>query len=147
VGQANRYFRLTKPTPAEVIALDLEQSGGAMSMAEAAQFVRTLHGLTGRYPLLYGGRNTVGRPIQNASDRAILSHCPLWIVDTRDQPRGWPVDLWPKYTLWQFSSELRYRYPMKTAPSSGHRVSWDLDIDYYPGSRQQLRSAWPFTVH
>lgn len=143
VGQAQRYFDKVRPSPSEVIALDLEKDGGAMTMSEAAKFIRKLHQLTGRYPLLYGGRVTVGRPIA-AADVEVFRHCPLWIVDTRDTPRGWPASLWPKYTLWQFSSELRFRYPLRSFDNR-HPVSWDTDVNFYAGDRAALRAAWPFT--
>ncbi len=142
-GQAQRYYDVAKPQPNEVMALDLERDGGAMSMAEAAQFIRKLHSLTGRYPMIYGGRHTVGRLILPA-DVDTFSHCPLWIVDTRADAHGWPTTVWPKYTLWQFSSELRYRFPFRSVDPK-HPVSWDTDVNYYAGDQDTLRHAWPFS--
>ena len=142
-GQAERYYSLVGPATGEVLALDLEQGGGAMTMSEAAQFIRRLRALSGRYPLIYGGRATVSRPIDPA-DVEVFQHCPLWIVDTRDTPRGWPVSTWPHYTLWQFSSELRYRYPLASVDAH-HPVSQDTDVNFYPGSREDLRRLWPFS--
>jgi lysozyme len=141
--QADRYYALVRPATNEVLALDLEQDGGAMSMAEAARFIRRLHTLTGRYPLIYGGRATVSRPV-DPGDLDTFRHCPLWIVDTRNTPRGWPTSIWPQYTLWQFSSELRYRYPFHSADAH-HPVSWDTDVDFFAGSRDELRRRWPFS--
>jgi GH25 family lysozyme M1 (1,4-beta-N-acetylmuramidase) len=144
VQQAIRYLDKVKPGPSEVIALDLEQGGGEMSMAEAAQFVAEVRRRTGRYPLLYGSRATVSRPVTE-DEKEILRHCPLWIVSTMDAPKGWPTAIWPKYALWQFSSELRYRYPIAKAPTSAKPVSWDIDVNYFAGSPSELVREWPFT--
>ena len=113
-----------------------------MSMTEAVAFITRVRERTGRYPLLYGGRNTMSRPVTPA-ERDVLRNCPLWIVSTRDMPSGWPKDIWPNYTLWQFSSELRYRYHLRSA-SAQHPVSQDTDVNFFPGGREALSHTWPF---
>lgn len=143
-AQADRYYHWAKPRTQDVMALDLEEGSDTMTMAEAANFVRELHAKTGRYPVLYGGRNTLARPT-SATDIEILRHCPLWLVSTRQNDPSTYRDayqkVWPRYALWQFSSELRYRYPIRSAGKVP--VDWTIDVNYYAGTREQLRRAWP----
>jgi hypothetical protein len=77
---------------------------------------------------------------------------PLWYARYRadfDISMFFPTPLWPTYTLWQFASEIncpskpRLGCPLR-APIPG--TDYQMDVNIYYGTVEELRSKWPFTV-
>ncbi|MDB5269098.1 MAG: hypothetical protein JWP58_2138 [Hymenobacter sp.] len=138
VRQAEFFLEFAQPANDEVIALDWEAStaGSNMTQQQAQQFVRTIKERTGRWPVVYGGsllRESVG----NKPD-AVLANCPLWYSRYAKEPLAIPQQIWPTYTLWQYTDGLSGPEPRATPGTSG------ADRSLFQGTLAQLRQAWPW---
>lgn len=123
--------------------LDFETSaankGSEMSLKQAEDFVALVKQRIGRYPMLYGGawlRDQVG-----TSKNEVLAQCPLWYRRYAKAPIGLPTQIWPTYTLWQYTDgQVSY--------GAGAPIVVDglgCDTSYFQGSADDLRAKWPFT--
>jgi lysozyme len=137
-SQVENYLEHAQPEDDEVMCLDWEPSPGPdMTLAQARQFVQLIKNETGRWPLIYGGhliREQVGH-----NPDPILANCPLWYVRYANSPIGIPTQVWPTYTLWQYTDGEVGPQPRATPGCSG------ADRNIFQGSEAQLRQAWPFT--
>ena len=69
----------------------------------------------------------------------ILANCPLWYSRYRDSPIGIPSQVWPSYTLWQYTDGNDGPDP-KTVDGIGR-----CDRNIFKGSVDDLKKEWPFT--
>ncbi|HKX26928.1 MAG TPA: glycoside hydrolase family 25 protein [Blastocatellia bacterium] len=138
-AQAEFYIKTVDPGDDELIALDLEDvnSKALMNADEALIFIKKVKALTGRYPILY--TNHLTAKMLSAKYRGTeFAKIPLWYARFKSDVTDFPTGLWPTYTLWQFSSEIRYQ----KAIAGTER---DIDVNVYNGTTDQLRSEWPLT--
>lgn len=135
--QVNNYLLYAKPEDDEVMCLDFEHNeGNEMSLKQAEQFVTLVKSEVGRFPMLYGGawmREQVGK---NKND--ILSQCPLWYRRYASTPKALPTQIWPTYTLWQYTDGK-----VGGSPTSVNGIA--CDRNYFQGTESELKAAWPFT--
>lgn len=137
--QADYYIDKVKPTPDELIALDLEDAASSelMNADEAIRFVQRVKQRTGRYPVLYTNHASAKLITAKFMD-SVFAKTPLWYARFKSKVSDFPSGLWPSYTLWQFSSEILLQKPIPgTKP--------DMDINVYNGSVEQIRASWPLT--
>ncbi len=147
IKQADFFLNTAKPAPDELIALDLESVDAAkhMSFEEARVFIRRIKEKTGRYPLIYAN-NEVTKAIsdQYGADE-VFAKTRLWYARFKKKVTDFPAGTWKTYTVWQFSSEQNC--------SPGNRgaclytvpgTEYDMDVDVYNGTIEELRSKWPF---
>ena len=136
--QVENYLSYAKPEDGELISLDWEPSDPPnMTLEQAETFVQTIKGETGRWPVVYGGsllRESIGH-----SPDAVLSNCPLWYVRYAPSPIGIPPQVWPTYTLWQYTDGNDGPEPHATPGAPG------ADRNIFQGTTEQLKNAWPFT--
>jgi lysozyme len=136
--QVANFLDFARPEDDELISLDWEPSDGPdMTKAQARQFVQMVKSETGRWPVIYGGhllRESVG----DAPDE-VLRNCPLWYARYAGSPIGIPTQIWPTYTLWQYTDGAVGPQPRSTPGASG------ADRNRFAGSVEQLRQSWPFT--
>lgn len=122
----------------DLIALDWESYKRQMTFAQAEAFVLKVHGVTGRFPVLYTGYS-FAREAKVPSSSAVAK-CPLWVA--RYNGTLGPVPRpWKDWTLWQFSGDGEGPQP--------HRCPGVLnlcDMDAYNGTAEKLRAAWPLAV-
>jgi lysozyme len=118
--------------PNELLALDFEPNPGGMSMTldQAHQFVTLIQNELGFWPMIYGGY-TIRASIGTNPD-PILANCPLWYARYAAAPYGIPHQVWPSYTLWQYSD-------LGTVDGVG-----PCDRNWYQGTTDDLTAAWPF---
>ena len=147
IKQADFFLATVKPDKDDLIALDLESEDTTkhMSFDDARIFINRIKEKTGRYPLVYAN-NEVTKAITNkygADD--IFAKTDLWYARFKRNVTDFPQGTWRTYTLWQFSSEQNC--------SSGNRppclytvpgTEYDMDVDVYNGTIEELRSRWPF---
>ncbi len=139
-GQVEHFLAFAKPEDDELIALDFEPntSGGpTMTIAQAREFVEAVKDKTGRFPVVYGGhliREAIGQ-----SHDPVLANCPLWYVRIAATPIGIPTQVWPDYTLWQYTDGDSGIEPVKTPGVQG------ADRNMFKGTVDDLKAAWPFT--
>jgi Lyzozyme M1 (1,4-beta-N-acetylmuramidase) len=137
--QVENFLTYARPEDDELISLDWEPSDGPdMTLDQARHFVQMIKDETGRVPVVYGGhllRESIGhRP------DAVLSNCPLWYSRYASAPIGIPTQVWPTYTLWQYTDGDVGSQPHDTPGAGG-----GTDRNIFQGTLQQLRSQWPFT--
>jgi lysozyme len=136
--QVENYLSYAKPEDDELISLDWEPSAPPnMTVQQAEQFVQMIKSETGRWPIVYGGsllRESIGY-----NPDAVLSNCPLWYVRYAPSPIGIPTQVWPTYTLWQYTDGNDGPEPHDTPGVTG------ADRNIFQGTTDELKGAWPFT--
>lgn len=137
--QADFYIDTIKPSPDELIALDLEDAGSRklMNVDEAILFVERVKARTGRYPVLYTNHSSA-KLISQKYKNSVFSKTPLWYARFKAKISDFPSGVWPSYTLWQFSSEIRSQINVPGTKK-------DMDINVFNGTIDQLKEAWPLT--
>jgi GH25 family lysozyme M1 (1,4-beta-N-acetylmuramidase) len=147
ITQADFYLDTVKPSPDELIALDIEGLNPAtdMSLANARRFIRRIRKKTGRYPMLYANQAVVRQISESYPKDKVFSKTPLWYARFKSLVTDFPTTTWQTYTLWQFSSEINcspdhledclYRVP---------GTQTDMDVNVYQGTVNELRANWPF---
>jgi lysozyme len=108
-----------------------------MTVEQAQHFVQTIRDETGRWPVVYGG-HLLREGIRH-NRNPILSNCPLWYVRYADSPIGIPTQVWPSYTLWQYTDGNVGPEPHATAGATG------ADRNIFQGTTTELKETWPFT--
>lgn len=167
--QAEFYINSVKPEADELIALDMEDDGGKfMSVAEAARFVKRVHELTGRYPMLYITGKVHGiitRGFASRPELQIFKNTPLWYARYCDDiscyfPPKQALPVLERPSLWQFASEINCNSRKTRSRSSctvGGKCSlntcpltqpiagadFSMDVNIYNGTVEELRSRWP----
>lgn len=139
--QADYYIDTVQPADNELVALDLEDvsSPKLMNADEALRFIIRVKQRIGRYPVLYAthaGTAFISRKFK----RSEFSACPLWYARPKSVISNFPVGIWPRYTLWQFSSEL---LPQRAVPGTKS----DIDVSVYNGTIDELKADWPLTTN
>lgn len=137
-AQVENFLAHARPEDDELISLDWEPSDGPdMTLDQARHFVQMIKDETGRWPVIYGGhllRESIGH-----NPDPILRNCPLWYARYANSPIGIPTQVWPTYTLWQYTDGEVGPPPRETPGVSG------ADRNIFQGTTQQLKDLWPFT--
>ena len=145
--QADFFLEIVKPLASDLIALDLESTDKTrdMSFTEARIFIKRIKEKTGRYPLVYANHKvTKAISDQYGSDK-VFSKTRLWYARFKNEVTDFPSGTWKTYTVWQFSGELNCSGVdraacLYTVPGT----EYDMDVDVYNGTLEELRSKWPF---
>jgi hypothetical protein len=147
IRQADFFLDTVKPDKDDLIALDLESEDATkhMSFEDARIFIKRIREKTGRYPFVYAN-NLVTKAIADhygADD--VFARTRLWYARFKRSVTDFPVGTWKTYTIWQFSSELNCSAAdrsacLYTVPGT----QYDMDVDVYNGTIEELRSKWPF---
>lgn len=136
--QVENFLSYAQPEDDELISLDWEPSDGPdMTLEQARNFVQMIKKETGRWPVIYGGyllRESVGH-----DPDPVLANCPLWYARYSSTPIGIPTQIWPTYTLWQYTDGNAGPEPHQTPGVGG------ADRNIFNGTTQQLKKQWPFT--
>ena len=147
IKQADFFLDTAKPAADELIALDLESTDGTkhMSFDEARVFIKRIKEKTGRYPLIYAN-NEVTKAIsdQYGADE-VFAKTRLWYARFKRNVTDFPPGTWKTYTIWQFSSEQNCTPANRSACLyTVPGTEYDMDVDVYNGTIEELRSRWPF---
>ena len=157
--QADLYLSYANPADDEVIALDLEDTTPKyMSLPEAEVFINRIKERTGRYPLLYITHKVRTAIEQRYGTNSIFAKTPLWYARYKTNIKEYfPAHLWTTYLLWQFQSEINCcttkprRCPKNpslkscTMSSPVPGTQFDMDVNVFYGTANDLKSRWPFT--
>jgi lysozyme len=138
--QVEIFLAHATPTDDDLISLDWEPStnGPNMPIEDARHFVQMIRDETGRWPVIYGGA-LLRESISHQPD-PILANCPLWYSRYANAPVGIPTQVWPTYTLWQYTDGDVGPQPHDT-PGAGAGI----DRNIFQGTASDLRAQWPFT--
>ncbi|MCB1384697.1 MAG: glycoside hydrolase family 25 [Nitratireductor sp.] len=143
--QALHYLQVARPSPDEVIVLDIEHLGDErfMSLEDAERFVATIHRRLDRYPMLYTNHMTAKHIAANRADYPVLSRLKLWYARYKDDISDvFPMGNWDRHTLWQFSYGGNCN--RKACPYRVRGTPYDIDVNIAPMTVDALRKAWPF---
>lgn len=137
--QADFYIDTVKPAADELIALDLEDvaSPKFMNASEALVFIKRVKERLGRYPVLYTNHASAAL-ISEKFRNTDFVNTPLWYARFIGKVDNFPTGVWPTYTLWQFSSEIKHQLRV-----AGTRR--DMDINVFNGPVEKLKADWPLT--
>lgn len=163
IKQADFYLATAQPTDDEVVALDLEgTSANDMNLRNAQLFINRVRERTGRYPLLYITDEVLQAILRDYGDDSVFVKTPLWYARYCQNISCYlPNKVWKSYTLWQFASEINcpskttskrncspQRCPLNKCPLPAPipGTNFDMDVNVYNGTVEELRNRWPFTV-
>jgi lysozyme len=147
IKQADFFLDTVRPEKDDLIALDLESDDATkhMSFEEARVFINRVREKTGRYPFVYAN-NLVTKAIgEKYGEDDVFAKTHLWYARFKKTVTDFPVGTWNTYTIWQFSSEINCNPDHRdaclyTVPGT----AYDMDVDVYKGTIEELRSKWPF---
>jgi len=129
--QARFYLATVGPKKGELLALDFENSGAAMSIQDARMFVQTVHEVVGRWPVIYTG--FWAKDLLKGQSDEILARCSLWLAEygpVAVLPPGWTA-----WALWQYTDGM---VPAAVVtPGIGH-----CDRDRFQGSDSEFEAFW-----
>ncbi len=146
IKQADFFLDTVKPGKDDLIALDLESTDAKdMSLDEARVFIKRIKERTGRYTLIYANNEVAKAISQQYGADEVFAKTHLWYARFKRNVTDFPPGTWKTYTLWQFSSEQNCSPANRpaclyTVPGT----EYDMDIDVYNGTIEELRSRWPF---
>jgi lysozyme len=146
IKQADFFLETVRPGKDDLLALDLESPDPTkhMSFDEARAFIKRIKEKTGRYPLIYAN-NLVTKAIseQYGADK-VFAKTHLWYARFKPNVTDFPEGTWKTYTLWQFSSEINCDPANRTACLyTVPGTAYDMDVDVYHGTIEELRKKWP----
>jgi GH25 family lysozyme M1 (1,4-beta-N-acetylmuramidase) len=147
IKQADFFLATVKPMADDLIALDLESDDATrhMSFDDARVFIKRIKEKTGRYPLVYANRDVAKAISDKYGEDEVFSKTRLWYARFKSSVTDFPSGTWKTYAVWQFSSELNCSVTdrsacLYTVPGT----EYDMDVDVYNGTIEELRSKWPF---
>jgi GH25 family lysozyme M1 (1,4-beta-N-acetylmuramidase) len=147
IKQADFFLDTVKPATDELIALDLESvdEGKDMSLAEARVFIKRIKEKTGRYPVVYANNDVTKAISEQYTADDVFAKTHLWYARFKRNVTDFPATTWKTYTIWQFSSEQNCSPANRSACLyTVPGTEYDMDIDVYNGTVEELRSKWPF---
>jgi len=145
--QADFFLETVKPTGEDLIALDLESDDPSkdMSFDEARIFIKRIKEKTGRYPLIYANRIVAKAITDKYGADDVFVKTRLWYARFKKEITDFPTVTWKTYTIWQFSSELNCSATNRdTCLYTVPGTAYDMDVDVYNGTVDELESKWPF---
>lgn len=147
VKQADFFLETVKPEKDDLIALDLESDDATkhMSFDEARIFINRIKEKTGRYPFVYANNEVTKAISDKYGPDDGFAQTRLWYARFKRNVSDFPQGMWKTYTIWQFSSEQNCSPANRpaclyTVPGT----EYDMDVDVYNGTIEDLRSKWPF---
>jgi len=147
IKQADFFLKTVKPEKDDLIALDLESEDAMkhMSFDAARVFIKRIKEKTGRYPLIYANNEVTKAIAERFGADELFANSRLWYARFKRNVTDFPSITWKTYTLWQFSSEQNCRAAgrsacLYTVPGT----EYDMDVDVYNGTIDELRNKWPF---
>ena len=115
-----------------------------MNFGEARIFIKRIREKTGRYPLIYANNEVSGEITKQLGTQDVFNKTPLWYARFKRKVTDFPGGTWKTYVLWQFSSEQNCTAANRSACLyTVPGTEYDMDIDVYNGTIQELRSKWP----
>jgi lysozyme len=147
IKQADFFLDTVKPDKDDLLALDLESVDATkhMSFEDARRFIRRIKEKTGRYPVVYANNEVTKAISEQYADDDVFARTHLWYARFKRSVNDFPAGTWKTYTVWQFSSEQNCSPANRasclyTVPGT----EYDMDVDVYNGTIEELRSRWPF---
>lgn len=144
VAQADFFLSQITDIDNTLIALDLEETANPkfMNLENAEKFIQHIKLTTGRYPVLYCNNNVLKEINSKYGTNSVFAKCPLWYARFRKDIPNFEQSTWETYTLWQFSSEINCSKTGKCLYNIPG-CEFDMDINVFNGSIQELEILWP----
>lgn len=147
IKQADFFLETAKPAADDLMAIDLESDDATkhMSFDDARLFIKRIKAKTGRYPFVYAN-NLVTKAInEKYGADEVFGKTHLWYARFKRTVTDFPAGAWTTYTIWQFSSEQNCAPTNRSACLyTVPGTEYDMDIDVYNGTIDELRKKWPF---
>ena len=147
IKQADFFLETVKPGKDDLIALDLEGTDATkdMSLDEARAFIKRIKKRTGRYPLIYANHQVTKAISEQFGADDVFAKTRLWYARFKRNVTDFPQGTWKTYALWQFSSEVNCSPTDRSECSyTVPGTDYDMDVDVYNGTIEELRKKWPF---
>jgi len=147
IKQADFFLNTVKPAADELMALDLESvdSTKHMSFDDARIFIKRIKEKTGRYPFVYANNEVLKAISDQYGADEVFSRTRLWYARFKKNVTDFSTGTWKTYTIWQFSSEQNCSAANRSACLyTVPGTEYDMDVDVYNGTIEELRSKWPF---
>ena len=150
IEQAEFYLKVIgDKTSDEIMALDVECTTNSscnvpkykVSAKEIKTFLEYIKKKTGRYPIFYGNQSVIRDLSKHQSGDKLLKNIPLWYARFKENVADFPKGIWKSYTFWQFSSEINCK-PKEECPYRAPGTDYDMDINVYNGSIEEMKKDW-----
>lgn len=145
--QADFFLETVRPEKDDLLALDLESTDfeKQMSFDEARIFINRVKQMTGRYPLVYANNEVAKAISEQFANEGVFPKTHLWYARFKRSISDFPAGTWKTYTLWQFSSEMNCTAADRaTCLYSVPGTGYDMDVDVFNGTIDELKNIWPF---
>jgi lysozyme len=149
IKQADFFLETVKPEKDDLIVLDLDGLDPAkhMSLQDGRAFIKRIKEKIGRYPFVYANNLVTKAISEQFPDDDVFDKTRLWYARFKRTVTDFPAGIWKTYTLWQFSSEINCSAAdrnacLYTVPGT----EFDMDVNVYNGTIEELRESWPFAV-
>lgn len=141
IAQAEIFLTLCDDNT--LMALDLEDTSKSdmMSIDEAVVFMDHIYKKTGKICVVYANDSVTKALNEKLSNNAIFKESKLWYARFKGRVTDFPVGIWKKYFLWQFSSEINCSKD-GTCLYNVPGTKYNMDINVFFGSKDQLALAW-----
>ena len=128
-----------------LLVLDWENNpdteSGVMSVENARLFVQRVHGVTGRWPLLYSFTHFLKGTLPGRDD--VLANCPLWQSQFGERPSRPASATWSKIDLWQYTNGADGPHDKVTFPRrTGGFAKTGQDRSAFFGTADELAAWW-----
>jgi lysozyme len=146
IKQADFFLETVKPETDDMMALDLDGTDPAqhMSFEEALLFIQRIKTKTGRYPFIYANNLVTKAIAEQFGNDDLFAKTHLWYARFKRSVTDFPAGTWKTYTLWQFSSEVNCTpSDRSTCLYTVPGTEYDMDVDVYNGTIEELRKRWP----
>ena len=150
--QARQFVDLIRQTGTTYIALDIDgDSAPNISLPEAEAFLTYVHDHLGRWPAVYTNLDVAATISGRYGPSSAFGHTTLWVASpTLNMPppgHPLPTNIWPAYTLWQFTSDdmcnpHRGTVPPRPCPVHIQGIDPGTDVNVFNGTPQALAALF-----
>lgn len=132
-AQMQNYLSFAEPDPGARVCIDYEDP--ACTLDDLREAINTIASDDPTLQIAIYSGHLIKEQLGNTEDPE-LGACALWISQWNDTGPTWPNDVWPVWSLWQYTDQ---------GVVSG--IQGDVDCNQFNGSREQCL-AWmgPATV-
>lgn len=127
----------------DLMILDLEDTNNSQfaSLDEARVFMKYVYDKTGKLPVVYANHSTAKLINTKFKNDPLFKGAKFWYARFKSNVTDFPSGVWSGYFLWQFSSEINCSKD-GTCLYNVAGTRYDMDINVFDGSAEELRSCW-----
>lgn len=96
--------------------------------------------------MVYCNKTVFDEISKTYSDTSVFAKCGLWYARFVKEIPSFNKEVWPSYSLWQFSCEINCKKTNECFYNVPGTL-YDMDINVYNGTVAELKSRWPNIIY